>query len=177
MAEAEIAFVAAAGAAGLALAVSAWAWRLRQRLALREASVEAHEAERSAALSEREGALTAFDDIRIGLTSDGGVTSLLGSTAAVVAAREALCPDDDGADDAVVLASAVHAASASRGISQSSQGCCPVCPPVNPTRERGPLGAAVMSVSSPVSPTRERGPLGVAAGGSSRATQSLSAPR
>ena len=125
MAEAEIAFVAAAGAAGLALAVSAWAWRLRQRLALREASVEAHEAERSAALSEREGALTAFDDIRIGLTSDGGVTSLLGSTAAVVAAREALCPDDDGADDAVVLASAVHAAwpDAIRALVEEGEAC------------------------------------------------------
>lgn len=110
MAEAEIAFVASAGAAGLAMAVSAWAWRLRQRLAVREATVEGHEAERSAALSEREGALMAFDDIRIGLTSDGGVTSLLGSTAGVIAARAALCPEDEGADDAVVLATAVHAA-------------------------------------------------------------------
>jgi signal transduction histidine kinase len=110
MAEAEIAFVAAAGAAGLALAVSAWAWRLRGRLAAREAEVEAWEGERSSALSERDGALTAFEDLRIGLTSDGGVTSLLGPTEAVVAARAALCPEDEGADDAVVLASAVHAA-------------------------------------------------------------------
>jgi signal transduction histidine kinase len=110
MAEAEIAFVAAAGAGGLALAVSAWAWRLRGRLAAREAEVEAVEAERSAALSERDGALVAFDDLRIGLTSDGGVTSLLGPTEAVVAARAALCPEDQGADDAVVLATAIHAA-------------------------------------------------------------------
>ena len=41
MAEAEIAYVAAAGAAGLALAVSAWALRLRAGLAAREAAVEA----------------------------------------------------------------------------------------------------------------------------------------
>ncbi|HEX8470310.1 MAG TPA: ATP-binding protein [Brevundimonas sp.] len=125
MAEAEIAFVASAGAAGLALAVSAWAWRLRQRLAVREASVEAHEAERLAALSEREGALTAFDDIRIGLTSDGGVTSLLGSTAGVIAARAALCPDDEGADDAVVLATAIHAAwpDAIRALVEQGEAC------------------------------------------------------
>ncbi len=110
MAEAEIAFVAAAGAAGLALAVSAWAWRLRGRLAAREDEVETWEARRAAALSERDGALTAFEDLRIGLTSDGGVTTLLGPTEAVVAARAALCPEDEGADDAVVLASAVHAA-------------------------------------------------------------------
>jgi signal transduction histidine kinase len=110
MAEAEIAFVASAGAAGLALAVSAWAWRLRRQVALREALVEAQDADRSVALSQRDGALAAFDDIRIGLTSDGGVTSLLGPTEAVIAARAALCPDDPGADDAVVLATAVHAA-------------------------------------------------------------------
>ena len=121
MAEAEIAFVAAAGAAGLALAVSAWAWRLRHRLGRREAEIEGRAEGDALALSERDGALTAFDDVRIGLTSQGGVTTLLGGTEAVAAARAALTPvfvaEAEEAvppvfeeDDAVALATAIHAA-------------------------------------------------------------------
>jgi len=113
MAEAEIAFVAAAGAAGLALAVSAWAWRLRGSLAAREATVAA-QAERNARIGlDRDGALNAFDDIRIGLTVQGGVLSLAGSTEVIAAARAALVPDipmEEADDDAVILAAAVHAA-------------------------------------------------------------------
>ncbi|CAN5295706.1 cell cycle protein kinase DivL [soil metagenome] len=119
MAEAEIAFVAAAGAAGLALAVSAWAWRLRGRLALREATVEHQAASQSAALAHSDGALAAFDDVRIGLTSTGGVTGIAGAPEAIAAARAALVPapaDGDGeeTDDAVALALAVHGAHAER---------------------------------------------------------------
>ena len=107
MAEADIAFVAAGGAAGLALAISAWAWRLRGRLAAREAAIERQAAHGDAALAERGTALAAFDDIRIGLTAGGGVTTLLGAAEAVASARAALAPGDSD-DDAVALAVAVH---------------------------------------------------------------------
>ena len=109
MAEADIAFVAAAGAAGLALSVCAWAWRLRNRLTAREAAVEHEAATGASALAEREGALSAFEDIRIGLTYDGGVTTLLGAAETIAAARAALAPEA-GEDDAVALAVAVHRA-------------------------------------------------------------------
>ncbi|CAN5227776.1 cell cycle protein kinase DivL [soil metagenome] len=113
MAEAEIAYVAAAGAAGLALAVSAWAWRLRQAVQAREAAADALTERQTRAGAERDGALTAFDDIRIGLTAQGGVLSLAGAAETVAAARAALTPEvpvaaDD--DEAVILAAAVHAA-------------------------------------------------------------------
>ncbi|WP_395650248.1 ATP-binding protein [Brevundimonas sp.] len=112
MAEAEIAYVAAAGAAGLALAVSAWALRLRAGLAAREAAVEAAAARQKRAEAERDGALSAFDDIRIGLVAGGGVFSLAGAAETVAAARLALAPETpttETDDDAVILAAAVHA--------------------------------------------------------------------
>ncbi|WGM45539.1 Sensor protein DivL [Brevundimonas sp. NIBR10] len=112
MAEAEIAYVAAAGAAGLALAVSAWALRLRAGLAAREAAVEAAAARQQRAEAERDGALSAFDDIRIGLVAGGGVFSLAGAAETVAAARLALAPETpttEADDDAVILAAAVHA--------------------------------------------------------------------
>ncbi|CAN5226578.1 cell cycle protein kinase DivL [soil metagenome] len=112
MAEAEIAYVAAAGAAGLALAVSAWAWRLRSALEAREAAADALADSHVRAGAEREGALSAFDDIRIGLTAQGGVLSLAGSTETIASARAALAPDvpmEEADDDAVIRAAAVHA--------------------------------------------------------------------
>ncbi|MBJ7486021.1 PAS domain-containing sensor histidine kinase [Brevundimonas sp.] len=112
MAEAEIAYVATAGAAGLALAVSAWALRLRAGLAAREAAIEATTARQQRAEAERDGALSAFDDIRIGLVAGGGVFSLAGAAETVAAARLALAPETpttEADDDAVILAAAVHA--------------------------------------------------------------------
>jgi signal transduction histidine kinase len=64
--------------------------------------------------AERDGALNAFDDVRIGLTVQGGVLSLAGAPETIAAARAALAPPTEGtdaeADDAVILAAAVHAA-------------------------------------------------------------------
>src|SRR5207253_1245638 len=101
--------------AGLALSVSAWAWRLRDRLATREARIERTAASQSALLAQSLGALNAFDDIRIGLTSDGGVTSLAGAPETIAAARADLIPPEAEleSDDAVALALAVHAANPS----------------------------------------------------------------
>ncbi|WP_421730332.1 ATP-binding protein [Brevundimonas sp.] len=110
MAGADIAFVAASGAAGLALSVSAWAWRFRHRLAAREAAVESGAAYAAETLAERDAALSAFDDIRIGLRSDGGVTAILGAPEGIAAARADLAPGVENVDDAVVLAVAVHTA-------------------------------------------------------------------
>lgn len=85
MAEAEIAFVAAAGAAGLALSVSAWAWRFRARMLAR-----AHEAEMRAqhvgqALADhRDAALTFAQDViiiedgRFRLIGEGRLVQALG---------------------------------------------------------------------------------------------------
>ena len=128
MAEAEIAYVAAAGAAGLALAVSAWGWRLRRSLTAREAAVEALAERHIKAGAARDGAFDAFEDIRIGLTEKGGVLSLAGPSATVAAARAALAPDvpvEPGDDEAVILAAAVHAAfpEAVRGLVERGEAC------------------------------------------------------
>src|SRR5690606_5657522 len=76
MAEADIAYVATAGAAGLALALSAWAARLRARLADRNAALEAAMAAAATDLAHRDGALAAFEDVRLALTPEGGATRL-----------------------------------------------------------------------------------------------------
>lgn len=90
MAEADIAYVATAGAAGLALAVSAWAWRFRARLSQREAAVEREATATATLLADRDGALMAFDDVRIGLGPDGQALALLGAPHAIAHARRAL---------------------------------------------------------------------------------------
>jgi len=72
MAEADIAYVATAGAAGLAIAASAWAWRLRARLAMREQALDDTLAGLMARSALSEGALRAFEDVRIALTPEGG---------------------------------------------------------------------------------------------------------
>jgi signal transduction histidine kinase len=76
MAEADIAYVATAGAAGLALALSAWAARLRRRLAQRNQELETAIAEARTDLAHRDGALAAFEDVRLALTPDGGPVRL-----------------------------------------------------------------------------------------------------
>lgn len=78
MAEADIAYVATAGAAGLALALSAWAARMRARLAVRNQALEAALAAAEVDRAERDGALAAFEDVRLALTP-GGRTVQLGS--------------------------------------------------------------------------------------------------
>lgn len=78
MAEADIAYVATAGAAGLALALSAWAARMRARLAVRNQALEAALSAAELDRAERDGALTAFEDVRLALTP-GGRTVQLGS--------------------------------------------------------------------------------------------------
>jgi hypothetical protein len=107
MAEADIAFAAAAGAAGLALAVSAWAFRLRRETAARlDAALVSHEAltrQASAGIS----AVAAFDEVRLGL-QPGEPPVVLGSDPAVAAARAVLAGDRDGTD-ARVLSEALHA--------------------------------------------------------------------
>jgi len=107
MAEADIAFAAAAGAAGLALAVSAWAFRLRRETTARLDGVEAsHEAltrQASAGIS----AVAAFNEVMLGL-QPAEPPVLLGSTSAVAVARAVLAKDQDG-PDALALAEALHA--------------------------------------------------------------------
>ncbi len=106
MAEADIAFAAAAGAAGLALSISVWAWRLRRAVSLRESMIER---ERSAGAIDRarhDGALSAFDDVRIGLTP-GEPPVLLGRPESIEAVRIAFAKDVQGTPGAA-LAEALH---------------------------------------------------------------------
>ena len=112
MAEAEIAYVAAAGAAGLALSVTAWAWRLKRRTAAAVGTLEGRASSTAAAAARAEGALDAFDDVRIGLDPDGAPLRCWGGAEALAAARTALGVDgeEEGVDDALRLVEAVRAA-------------------------------------------------------------------
>lgn len=76
MAEADIAYVATAGAAGLALALSAWAARLRGWLADRNRTLETAISRAHGDISARDGALAAFEDVRVALTPGGGADRL-----------------------------------------------------------------------------------------------------
>jgi hypothetical protein len=91
MAEADIAYVATVGAAGLALAVSAWAWRLKSRLTTREQAASAALQGAEAELARRDGALAAFDDLRLPLTPTGEIetSGLASEHEAAVAALKA----------------------------------------------------------------------------------------
>ena len=112
MAEADIAYVAAAGAAGLALSVSAWAWRFRNRLSAREEALEREATTTAALLADRDGALGAFDYMRIALGPDGQALTLLGAPHAVMVARTALTHtgiSDLGTSDAEALVQSVRA--------------------------------------------------------------------
>lgn len=68
MAEAELAWVAAAGASGLAVAVAAWAWRLERGGAATLAGLKARVAAAELAVAETRGALVAFPDVRVRLS-------------------------------------------------------------------------------------------------------------
>jgi hypothetical protein len=109
MAEAEIAYVAAAGAAGLALSVSAWAWRLRRRTARDVTTLEMRADGAATLAAEACGGLESFDDVLIGLRSDGEPLRLLGRPDRVVAAQRALMHDGGESDQSVAgLAEAVR---------------------------------------------------------------------
>ena len=107
MAEADIAFAAAAGAAGLALSISVWAWRLRQAVALRESMIERERAAGALSRAQHDGALSAFDDVRIGLTP-GEPPLLLGRDETIETLRLAFAGDVQGSPGAA-LAEALHA--------------------------------------------------------------------
>ncbi|QQQ17960.1 PAS-domain containing protein [Brevundimonas vitis] len=85
MAEADIAYVAAAGAAGLALAVSAWTWRFTTRAAAARSLLADHTAELQGDLARREAALAAFSDVRMVVHPDGSLGHPLGDAEAVAA--------------------------------------------------------------------------------------------
>ncbi len=107
MAEADIAFAAAAGAAGLALSISVWAWRLRRAVALRESMVDRERAAGAQSRAQYDGALSAFDDVRIGLIP-GEPPLLLGRDENIEAVRLAFAKDVQGTPGAA-LAEALHA--------------------------------------------------------------------
>ena len=107
MAEADIAFAAAAGAAGLALSISVWAWRLRRAVSLRESIVDHERAATAQSRAQYDGALSAFDDVRIGLTP-GEPPLLLGRPESIEAVRLAFAKDVQGTPGAA-LAEALHA--------------------------------------------------------------------
>lgn len=114
MAEADIAYVATAGAAGLALALSAWAARMRRRLADRNRALEAAMSAADVDLAERDGALAAFEDVRLALTA-GGRTTRLGAPATWdVIVRELTDKAADRPDPALVVLDAVRAAAGAR---------------------------------------------------------------
>lgn len=92
MAEADIAYAATAGAAGLALAISAWTWRLRARLGAREVEIERWLGDTQASAAASEGALTAFDDVRLALSPQGDAQAVFGSAEAL----SALAPGLEG---------------------------------------------------------------------------------
>lgn len=115
MADADIAYVATAGAAGLALALSAWAARLRGRLAERALKAEADLATARVDLADRDGALAAFEDVRLALTPDGH-TRRLGSEGAWEIIISELVPDPTArdSDPALTVLGAVRRIEAER---------------------------------------------------------------
>ena len=114
MAEADIAYVATAGAAGLALALSAWAARLRGRLAERNRALEAAMAEARTELAHRDGALAAFEDVRLALTPGGGAARLGAPATWETLLNEFAGPEDVADDPALVLLDAVRDAAGPR---------------------------------------------------------------
>lgn len=104
MAAADIAYAATAGACGLALALGAWAWRAHARLLGRETASEAETAAARQTLARREGALTAFDEVRLCL--DG--SDPLGPPERIAALYQALGAGN--AEDARDALTRLHAA-------------------------------------------------------------------
>ena len=107
MAEADIAFAAAAGAAGRALSVSTWAWRLRRAVSARESIIARERREATAGLTLHGGALSAFDDVRVGLVP-GEAPVLLGRPEALEGVRLAFASHIQGSP-ASAIAEALHA--------------------------------------------------------------------
>lgn len=114
MAEADIAYVATAGAAGLALALSAWAARLRGRLADRAQAAEAELSAARVALADRDGALAAFEDVRLALTPDGQTRRLGPESAWRALTRELAAADGGETDPDLVVLDAVRRAAGPR---------------------------------------------------------------
>lgn len=104
MAEAEIAYVAAAGAAGLALSITAWAWRMRRRTTHDVGVLQTRADLASSAAARAEGALDAFDEVRIGLDTDGLPLRCWGGVEALAAARRALGVEAEAEASALVRA-------------------------------------------------------------------------
>ncbi|HWQ86793.1 PAS domain-containing sensor histidine kinase [Brevundimonas sp.] len=114
MAEADIAYVATAGAAGLALALSAWAARLRRRLAIRHRLVESELALARADLADCDGALAAFEDIRLALAPDGRTRRLGAAAAWETVVRDLAADGEEPGDPALVVLDAVREAAGPR---------------------------------------------------------------
>jgi len=114
MAEADIAYVATAGAAGLALALSAWAARLRGRLAARNRVAESELATALVDLADRDGALAAFEDVRLALTPDGQTRRLGSPQAWAALTRELASEEDHERDPGLVVLDAARRAAGPR---------------------------------------------------------------
>ena len=100
MAEADIAFVAAAGATGLAVAVSVWAWRFRlhaaRRLQLAAARADAAEAR----LADIDAAAASFDDVVLAI--EHGEARVTAGAGALPLALKALGRPEDGDAEALI---------------------------------------------------------------------------
>ena len=108
MAEAEIAYVAAAGAAGLALSISAWAWRLRRRTVSDLSVLETRADSASVLAAQACGGLESFEDVLIAIRPDGEAVRLFGRPEQAQAARRALAGDAGAEDAAACLTAAVR---------------------------------------------------------------------
>ncbi|MDZ4362625.1 MAG: two-component sensor histidine kinase, partial [Brevundimonas sp.] len=106
MAEADIAYVAAAGAAGLALAVSAWTWRFTARAATARSSLADQVTDLTQDVTRREAALAAFADVRMVVHPDGTLGTPMGDAEAVAA----LADLGDAVDPAALTALAQEGA-------------------------------------------------------------------
>ncbi len=106
MAEADIAFVAAAGAAGLALSVSAWAWRLRRRMLTRAMEDADRLTAAEGRLADRDASLGAFGEAFIALSPspDGQAGDLLGEPSDQANVRRILFGADEPGDVVAALA-------------------------------------------------------------------------
>lgn len=113
MADVDIAYVATVGAAGLAVALSAWAARLRERLVRRTEKAEQDLAHAQASLADSDGALAAFEDVRLALSPDGQ-TRRLGAPSAWAALLQDLVDRPDPDDPVTVVLTAVRQASGPR---------------------------------------------------------------
>ena len=109
MAEAEFAFIAAAGAASLALAVSAWSMRLRRKAAEANDLLAQRLGATEARLAARDSAFSAFEDVRLevsGETLQGGSSpAVLGSAPAIAQVEKVMFGDGPTGDLFAAVAS------------------------------------------------------------------------